>query len=79
VLELGYYSEGERRGIAKILGTKLVPECDKILALRSQAERVREMVAAFRAEQPELYAQLWKDVAKGIGSRQESQDVDTDF
>jgi hypothetical protein len=79
LLELGYYSEGERRGIAKILGTKLVPECDKILALRSQAERVREMVAAFRAEQPELYAQLWKDVAKGIGSRQESQDVDTDF
>jgi hypothetical protein len=79
LLELGYYSEGERRGIAKILGTKLVPECDRILALRAEADGVRDMVAAFRAEQPQVYEQLWKDVAKGIGSRQESQDVDMDF
>jgi len=79
LLQLGLYAEGERRGIAKILGAKLVPECDKILALRSEAEHVREMVADFRTAQSELYVQLWKDVAKGIGSRQESQDVDMDF
>jgi hypothetical protein len=79
LLELGYYTEGERRGIAKILGAKLVPKCDKILALRAEADAVRDMVVAFRAEQPELYEQLWKDVAKGISSRQESQDVDMDF
>jgi hypothetical protein len=79
LLELGYYSEGERRGIAKILGTKLVPECDRILALQAEADAVRDMLAAFRAEQPEVYEQLWKDVAKGISSRQEQQDVDVDF
>jgi len=79
LLELGYYSEGERRGIAKILGTKLVPECDKILALQGEADGVHDMVAAFRAKQGDLYEQLWKDVAKGISSRQEAQDVDVDF
>jgi hypothetical protein len=36
------------------------------------------MVAAFRSGQPEVYAQLWNDVAKGIASRQEKVEVDTD-
>jgi len=75
----GYFSEGERRGIAKILGKKLVPECDRILALQGEASLIQDMIAAFRAEQPELYVQLWKDVGKGIASRQEASDDDVDF
>lgn len=75
----GYFSEGERRGIARILGKKLVPECDRILALQGEVSLMQGMIAAFRAEQPELYAQLWKDVGKGIASRQEVSDDDADF
>jgi hypothetical protein len=76
---LGCFHEGQRRGVARILGKQLVPDCERILALRGQVRVVHEMLATFRGAQAALYAQLWKDVEKGIASRQEQQDVDTDF
>ncbi len=78
LLGLGYFVDQERRGIAKIMGKKLMPNCERTLTLRPEATPLRNMLAAFRAEQPELYERLWKEVAAGIASRQESPDVDFD-
>ena len=74
----GYFVEEERRGIGKLLGRKRIPRCERVLALLPEAEVLRAMLVAFRASEPEVYEQLWKDVRKGVGSRQEQQDVDFD-
>jgi len=75
---LGYFHEEERGGIGRLLGSKWVPDCDRILALREAATSVQGLVAAFRSRQPDLYGQLWKDVGKGISARQEAPDIDDD-
>ncbi|MBC7234102.1 MAG: hypothetical protein H5T68_12765 [Chloroflexi bacterium] len=76
LVEKGYFAEEERHGIGKLLGKQLVPQCEKIAALQGEAEQVKAMLNAFRANQPALYEQLWKDVAGGIASRQEKPDMD---
>ncbi|MBC7260676.1 MAG: hypothetical protein H5T63_01570 [Chloroflexi bacterium] len=78
LVEKGYFAEAERHGIAKVLGKELVPQCEKIAALQGEAEQVKAMLSAFRASQPALYEQLWKDVAGGIASCQEKPDTDFD-
>ena len=78
LLQQGYFVEEQRQGLGRLLGKKLVPQCDKISALQTQAGALYDMVAAFHSGQPEVYAQLWNDVAKGIASRQEKVEVDTD-
>jgi hypothetical protein len=74
----GYFVEEKRQGLSKLLGKKLVPQCDKILALQGQAGPLYDMVAAFRSTQPEVYAQLWNDISKGIASQQEKVEADFD-
>ncbi len=69
-----YFAEEKRRGITKLGGKKLIPQCERIAALEREAQQLREMMTAFQARQSELYNQLWRDVANGIDSRQ----VDTD-
>jgi len=78
LLGQGYFSEQERHGIAKIMGKKLVPQCEKILPLQAEADALRNVLADFRAANRELYERLWKDVGKGIASRQEQEDIDMD-
>lgn len=75
---LGYFVEVERRGIGKLLGKELVPQCEKIAALRGEADRLKAALSAFRASQPAIYEQLWQDVARGIASCQEKPDTDFD-
>lgn len=74
----GYFHLEERRGIGKLLGKKRLPHCERVLPLQQEADVLRAMLMAFRAAEPEMYQQLWKDVGKGIASRQEQQDVDFD-
>ena len=79
LLSQGYFAEEKRRGVARLLGKKLVPQCERIVPLEGEARQLREMMAAFQAAQPELYKRLWKGVADGIRSRQERPDVDIDY
>lgn len=72
----GYYAEAERRGVGKLLGKELVPQCDKIATLQGQVAGVRAMLEEFRSAQSELYSQLWKDVGAGITRRQETPEND---
>lgn len=74
----GYFYLEERRGIGKLLGKKRLPHCERVLTLQREADALRAMLMAFRASEPEMYQQLWKDVGKGIASRQEQQDIDFD-
>ena len=74
----GYFLLEERRGIGKLLGKKRIAQCERILTLQPEADVLRAMLMALRASEPEVYQQLWKDVGKGIASRQEQQDVDFD-
>jgi len=76
LLGLGYYAEAERRGVGKLLGKELVPRCDRITSLQSEAGGVHDLLARFRSSQADLYPQLWKDVGAGITSRQETPDND---
>ncbi len=78
LLGLGYYSEVERKGLGKLLGKELSPQCDRILSLQSSVSLVRELLSGLRSSQPEVYTQLWKDVSAGITSRQETPDTDLD-
>jgi hypothetical protein len=73
---LGYFAEVDRKGIGKILGKELIPQCDAILSLQPQVGLVRDLLAAFRSAQGELYGQIWKDIGSGITSRQETPDND---
>ena len=75
---LGCFDEVERKGIGKLLGKELVPQCDRIAALQAQVGAVRDLLAGFRSAQNELYGQVWKDVGSGIASRQETPDTDLD-
>jgi hypothetical protein len=77
-LGLGYFTEGERKGLGKLLGKELVPQCDKIAVLQAQVGAVRDLLVGFRSAQSELYSQVWKDVGSGIASRQETPDHDLD-
>jgi hypothetical protein len=72
----GYYAEAERRGVGKLLGKELVPQCDKIATLQGDVAGVHSMLEGFRSAQSELYSQLWKDVGAGITSRQETPEND---
>jgi len=76
--QMGYFEEEQRRGIGRLLGAKLVPNCDAILPLEGEVEALRRIVQRFTQGQLQIYSQLWSDVSKGISSRQESQDVDMD-
>jgi hypothetical protein len=78
LLQQGYIVEEERQGLGKLLGKKRTPQCEGILGLQPQTATLYDLVASFRSGQPEVYAQLWKDVAKGIDSRQERVEVDPD-
>jgi hypothetical protein len=69
-----YFAKEERGGIAKILGRKTTPQCEKIAELETEVQQVREMVAAFKSSQPNVYKLLWKNIAAGIKSRQISDD-----
>lgn len=75
LLREGYFAEEEQHGITKRHRKKLIPQCEKIAALEGEARQLREMMATFQARQPELYKQLWKDVAAGIASRRETPDI----
>jgi hypothetical protein len=76
--QMGYFVEEQRKGIGRLLGAKLVPDCSAILPLESEVGALRGIVQRFSQGEPEIFAQLWSDVSKGISSRQESQDVDMD-
>ena len=78
LLGLGYYSEVERKGLGRLLGKELTPQCDRILALQGSIGEVRDLLSGFRSSQAELYAQLWKDANAGITSRQQTPDHDLD-
>jgi len=68
-----------RQGLGKILGDKVtltaVPE--RIAPLANLAGLVRGLLANVQARQPELAAQLWKDMRKGFQSRVEQTDDDS--
>ena len=70
-----------RQGLAKVLGDKVtlkaVPE--RIAPLADQVGLVRGLLANAQARQPELAAQLWKDMRKGFQSRVEQTDNDSGF
>ena len=70
----GYFAKEDRGGIAKILGKKTVPQCEKIAGLEQEALQLKEVVAAFQSSQPEIYKLLWKGVASGIRSREMRDD-----
>ena len=76
LLGLGYYSEVQRKGLGKLLGKELVPQCDRIMPLQGHVGQVRDLLSGFRSSETELYGQLWKDVGAGITSRQETPDND---
>lgn len=74
LLGQGYFTKEERGGIAKILGKKTAPQCEKIVKLEKEAQQLRETMAAFQSTQPEIYKLLWKGVASGIRSREMRND-----
>lgn len=76
LLAVDYFTEEKRRGIARLRGKKLVPQCERIAALEKEARQLEEMMATFQTSQSELYKQLWKGVTSGIASRQERKDLD---
>ena len=76
LLGVGYFAEEKRRGIARLRGKKLIPQCERITALEREARQFGEMMATFQTRQSELYKQLWKGVTTGIASRQKSKDLD---
>lgn len=76
LLGAGYFAEEKRRGIARLRGKKLIPQCDKITALEGEARELGKIMAIFQTRQSELYKQLWKGVTSGIASRQERKDLD---
>ena len=78
LLDQGYYMEEDRRRLGKLLGKKRVPLCERILGLQQEVGALRAMLSAFRMSESDTYEQLWKDVGKGIASRQEQPDVDYD-
>ncbi len=69
-----------RSGLGKVLGDKVTLSAlpERIAPLTGQAGLVNEMLAGFRARQPQLATQLWKDLRAGFQSRQEKQDSGTD-
>lgn len=74
LLGQGYFTKEERGGIARLLGKKTVPQCEKIAKLEGEARQLKETMAAFRSSQPEIYKLLWKAVASGIRSREMRDD-----
>jgi len=73
---VGYFVEEKRRGIARLRGKKLIPQCERIGALEKEARRLGKVMATFQTSQSELYKHLWKGVTSGIASRQERKDLD---
>jgi hypothetical protein len=78
LLEQGYFTSEQRSGIGRLLGKELVPQCDRIAAVQPEVRQLRAVLAAYRAAEPQLYEQLWKDVTGGITSRQSTADIDLD-
>lgn len=72
----GYFVESERKGLGKLLGKELQPQCDKIASLQGQVNPVRDLLSALRTAQPDVSTQLWKDIGSGITGRQETPDSD---
>jgi len=70
----GYFTKESRGGIAKLLGKKTVPQCEKIAGLEPEVQGVREMITNFQTNQPDLYKLLWKNTAAGINSRRLNED-----
>ena len=70
LLEQGYFVEAERGRVAEfVLGSKVLPDCQRIAALQGQVEPVRNMIVSFRIANPRIYAQLMKDVRVAIQAR----------
>ena len=76
LLAVGYFVEEKRRGIARLRGKKLMPQCERIAALEKEARQLGKVMATFQTSQSELYKQLWKGMTSGIASRQERKDLD---
>lgn len=74
LINQGYFTKELRRGIAKLLGKKTVPQCEKINKLEGEARQLKETMAAFRSSQPEIYKLLWRGIASGIRSREMRDD-----
>jgi hypothetical protein len=78
LFRMGFYQEGERSGVAKLLaGRKLVPLCDRIATLQPGIGPAQALLQSFQAGNPALYRLLHDDVRKGIDSRYEAPDTDS--
>jgi hypothetical protein len=79
LLRLGYFVEGERSGVAKLLaGRKLVPQCERIGALEPALPAVQALLESVRCQDSVLHKQLCEDIKKGINSRYEAPQQDSD-
>jgi len=69
-----------RSGVGRVLGDRvtMIPVQDRVASLRGEAEGVQLMIARCQTRRRDLFAQLQKDIARGIASRQEAEDIDTD-
>ena len=71
LLEQGYFAEGERGRVTKLLlGRKLLPDCQRIATLQGQVEPVRSVIESFRMANPKMHTQLLKDVRAAIKAQE---------
>jgi hypothetical protein len=79
LLHAGWFVEGQRSGVAQILvGRKLVPQCERIGALEPVLPAVQALLEGARCQDSALHKQLCEDIKKGINSRYEAPQQDSD-
>ncbi len=79
LFQQGYFLEGERSGLAKVIaGRKLLPQCDRIVALEGHLPTVQALLESLHCQDSALNKQLCEDIKKGINSRYEAPQADQD-
>ena len=79
LVPLGCFTE-EKRLVLKVLTTStLTPVCEPIAALQAQFPGAEALLKGWQAANPAMQKVLHDDVARGLKSRYEAPQTDTDF
>jgi len=79
LLRLGYFVEEERSGLGRLVpGRKLLPQCERIMALQGNVPTVLALLEGLSSRDPTLNKQLGEDTKKGITSRYKTREIDAD-
>lgn len=79
MVPLGLYAEEKRQVMMKLISvTHLTPDCARVAVVQPQIASAQNLLNSWQAGNPALYQQLYDEVKRGIKSRYEAPQSDSD-